>query len=162
MRTVPQDLYAHLDALLDAGIVAWVVAIELTNGAAFYLTLNNEPVQYKGITWMPWPMKLGDFEGSGEGDLPGSTLTMSNVGRIAMTHLEQGGWDQADIRTELVYLPDPTTQFPLQLHDVVQAAVATHENVTLSLAQPNYFQISFPPRRFLRAELFPGIPRNAQ
>lgn len=162
MRTIPQDLYTRLDALLEAGVLTWCVAIELGNGAAFYLTPHNQPVAYKGITWLPFPLRLGDFQDSGEGDLPSTSLSLSNIGRICMPYLEGDVWDQAHVRIELVYLPDPTLEVGLRFDHVTQGAVATHENVTLSLAQPNYFAISYPPRRFLRSELFPGIIRNRQ
>jgi hypothetical protein len=160
MRTIPQDLYERLDALLDSGLLQWVVAIELTTGQAFYLTPNNEPILHNEITFIPFPMEVGDFTDSGDGNLPSTTLSLSNVGHMAMPYLEGVGWDQARVVFKLVYVPTPEAEVGVRIDLVVQGAVATHEAVTLNLAQPNYMDRPYPPRRFLRNEGFPGIPRN--
>lgn len=160
MRTLPLDFYKRLDALLESGVLTWVVAIELTTGVAFYLTTSNEPVRHLSITWVPFPMKLGNFEDSGTGDLPSSTLSLTNVGRIPMQYLEGSGWDQAIVIEKLVLTAEPTVDIGLRFDYVVQAAVATAKTVTLHLSQPNFFQRSYPPQRFLRSEQFPGISRN--
>jgi uncharacterized protein DUF1833 len=162
MRTVPTAIYERLDALLDAGVLTWVVAVELTTGQAFYLTPNSEPVAYKGNTYLPFPMELGEFPDSAEGNLPRTQLAITNVGRLAMPYLEGSGWDQARVVFQLVYLPMPTTDIGLRLDYTVQGAVATHETVTLPLGQPNFFDRPFPPHRFLRSAGYPGIPRAQQ
>ncbi len=79
MRTLPLDFYKRLDALLETGVVTWVVAIELTTGSAFYLTTSNQPIRHANLTWIPFPMKLGNFEDSGEGNLPSSSLTLGCI-----------------------------------------------------------------------------------
>ena len=160
MRTIPLDFYKRLDALLDTGVLTWVVAIEMTTGVAFYLTTSNEPVRHLNLTWIPFPMKVGNFVDSGEGDLPSSTLTLTNVGRIPMRYLEGSGWDQAIVIEKLVLTVDTQLETGLRFDYVVQAAVATAKVVTLHLGQPNFFSRLYPPQRFLRSELFPGNPRN--
>lgn len=162
MRSIPQNFYKQLDALLEDGVLVWVVAIELINGSTFYLTTNSESVLHLGQRWLPFPMKVGDFEDSGEGNLPSASLTLTNVGRVPMQHLESGTWDQARVVFKIVFVPDLTLEVGVRFDLTVQGAIATHESVTLTLAQPNYFERAFPPRRFLRNELFPGIPRNVQ
>lgn len=159
MRTIPAAIYEHLDALMTSGVLAWAVAIELTTGGAFYLTPNNEPFTYRGRTWLPFPLNFGDIEDSGEGDMPTSTLTLSNVGRVAMPYLEGVGWDQARVLRRLVFMPDPTAEIGLEIDLTVQGAVATDEAITMSLGQPNFFDRPIPPGRFVRSVGFPSIPR---
>lgn len=160
MRTIPQELYERLDKLLDSGLLSWVVAIELTTQRAFYLTPNNEPIRHEGVTFLPFPVKIGDFADSGDGDLPSTTISFTNVGGAIMPFLEAQGWDQARVIFKLVYVPEPDMEVGVRIDLVVQGAVASHEAVTLHLAQPNYMDRPFPPIRFLRNEGFPGIPRN--
>ncbi|MEE9609549.1 MAG: hypothetical protein V3U03_17565 [Myxococcota bacterium] len=162
MRTIPSEFYKRLDALLDEGVLCWVEAIELTTGQTFYLTTNSESVIHGGRRWLPFPMQIGDFEDSGEGNLPSTTLSLTNVGRLPMVHLEAGGWDQARVVSKLILVDSPDLEIGVRFDLTVQAAVATHETVTLHLGQPNFFERRFPSRRFLRSELFPGIPRNIQ
>lgn len=162
MRALPDSFWAYIDRLLDEGVVAWVVAIELRSGLAFYLTPNREPIQHAGLTWLPFALKFGRTDDSGSGDLPSSTMTLSNVGRLAMPYLEGDSWDQATVMRRLVWLAEPELETGLVVEHVVQGATATHESVTLALGQPNYFERPFPPGRFLRSAGFAGIPRPQQ
>jgi len=160
MRTLHEDIIPILAKLLDDGVVTFAVAIGLSSSEALYLTPNAEPFEHQGRTFHPYPMSLADFEDSGDGDLPSTSITLTNVGRLPMPYLEAMDWDQAPVTIYFVYAKDTSIDFGIRLDFAVQSAVATHTDVTLSLGQPNYFDKKFPGRRFLRAAGFPGIPRN--
>lgn len=161
MKSLPVAYYDRIDKLLDDGVLAWVVAINLTDGTSFYLTTNDKHLVYAGQTWEPFPMKIGEQPDSGEGNLVSSTLTLSNVGRIPMPFLEREVWDQAVVELQIVFVPLLTTQLGLSAVTRIQSATATHEAVTLNLGRPNWAARPYPVSKFIAAERFPGIPRNA-
>lgn len=164
MRTLDSNFWTRLVELLDEGTLAWAIAIELTNAQAFYLTNASKVIRFRDLSWFPYPMKIEGFPGSGDGDLPGTNLSLTNIGRIPMPYLEDVNrpWDQARVIFLLVYVPEPSIDIGFRLDYAVQAAAATHETVTLNLGQPNFFRRNFPGRRYLRDTGFPGIPRNRQ
>lgn len=161
MRTLPADFYRILDRLIDAGVLAWAITIELTRGPAeaLYLTNANRSFDRNGRTYLPFPVKLAEIADSGEGDLPTTVLTLSNVGRYPMPYVEARRFDQARVILELAYLPDLTINV-LRIDAYGQSATATPEAVNINLGSPNLFEQLYPGRRWIRAEAFPGIPRN--
>lgn len=159
MKTIPPGFYEQLDTLIHAGVLCWALTIELNNAEALYLTNNNRAFERHGQTYLPFPFKVGAIADSGDGDLPTTTLTLSNVGRFPMPYLEGGRFDGARVILEIAYLPDLTIDI-LELEAFGQHATATEEAVTVTLGQPNWFERLYPGIRWLRTERFPGIPRN--
>ena len=128
MRTIPADFWRVLDTLIDSGELTWAVTIELTFGEAIYLTSSNRAFERNGQTYQPFPLKVGALTDSGDGDLPKSSLTLTNVGRFPMPFLEANRFDQSRVIMELVYLPDRELDI-LRLDAVTQNATATEEAV---------------------------------
>lgn len=160
MRSIPADFWAKLDRLIDVGVMAWAITIELTRpDEAVYLTNANRAFTRHGQTYQPFPLKLAEISDSGDGDLPTTALTLSNVGRFPMPYLEARRFDQAKVIIELAYLADQTVDV-LRVDAVGQTAVATSEAVNLNLGEPNLFDRLYPGRRWVRSSGFPGIPRN--
>ena len=164
MFVFTKEIYERLDKLLDFSLFAWLMVIEMGDDTAFYLTANNESILHDGHTYQPYPMKLGPFGDSGEGNLPTTTVTLSNIGTIVTKHLEDDLWDQAPVFLLLIYKGDGTPGEKsvelLRWEFTLQAASTTHKNATLVLGQPNYLDTPFPPHRFLRETIFKAIPRN--
>ena len=159
MRTIPADFWDKLDRLMDAGELVWAVTIELTFNQGIYITNANRAFERNSQTYQPFPLKVGALTDSGDGDLPTSTLTLTNVGRFPMPFLEANRFDQARIIMELAYMPDQSLDI-LRLHAIAQSATSTEEAVTLALGQPDWFSRLYPGIRWIRSERFPGIPRN--
>lgn len=163
MLTIPHAAQRELARLLQTGAFAWVVALEARPGQAFYITANPEDIHYAGRTWQSFPMQLGEQNANGEGDLSDTTLTVSNIGRLPMAHLESGLWDQGDAVVMLVFVPDPDgVPTGLELRYQIQGASATRSDVTFNLSQPQYFGKQFPGGLYIRDEGFPGIVPNPQ
>ena len=57
----------------------------------------------------------------------------------------------------LVFGDEPTHSDWVRMEYDMQGPTANHQSVTLSLRQPNFFGVPFPPRRFLRDDGWPGI-----
>ena len=161
MRTIPTEFYPVLERLLDSGVLAWAVTIELSDasGLAIYLTSNNRAIDRNGNTHLPYPLRIGEIEDSGNGDLPTTQLTLSNVGRFPMPYLEGRQFDQARVIMELVYISDVSKDI-LRVDATALAATATSEAVSITLGPPSHFDEQFPGLRWIRSERFPGIPRN--
>ena len=161
MKEIPAESYRHLMTLIEDGTLSWCVAIEVAAGTAFYLTNHPKDIYFRGITWFAYPMEIGDQHDNGQGDLTSTTVTLSNVGRLPMSHLELGAWDQGKTTLLICFVNDPDgVDIPIRLQYSITGAAANHDSVTLSLAQPNYLERPFPGSRYIRDQGFPGIVRN--
>lgn len=159
MRTLPSDFWRILDRLVDGGVLAWAVTVEFTHDQALYLTNSSRAFDRGGQTYQPFPLKLGSFTDSGDGDLPKASLSLTNVGRFPMPYLEAGLFDQARVILELAYMPDLALDV-LRIEAYAQTAQATPEAVQVILGSPDWFSHLYPGIRWLRSVQFPGIPRN--
>lgn len=158
MRTISTDMLPSLEALLDSGPLIWLAIIEVRPGAAFYLANASEPIEHRGQTWTPWPLEFDGVIDDGDGNLRGVTLTLSNVGRVAMTHLERGEWIGRQVLIGLAAADQLDVELPLFFDFEIEQASATDQSVTLTLGQPSFFDRPFPPRKVSRDDGFPGIP----
>lgn len=160
MRTLDPGIFRRIDRLIDAGVMAWAITIELKIGQALYLTNSNAVIYRNAQVYQPFPLKVGEISDSGDGDLPTFTITLSNVGRFPMPYLEsRATWDQATTYLELVYVPQPEA-LVLQIEGSIQAATASSASVSLSIAAPNFYDRPFPGLRWIRSDGNPGIPKN--
>lgn len=161
MRTQEIATAGSLLRLLDEKALAWLAMLEANPGEAFYLTSHRDAIDYGGRTWQPWPMRFEVLSDDGEGNLPTTTLTLANVGRVAMPYLEARGWDEGDVVLQLVYAPAPAAlPINLRVRFQILSASANWEAVTLRLGQPNFFNRQYPAERFIRDAGYPGIRRN--
>lgn len=161
MRDFPTNLRDHLDRLIDDGTLAWVVAIEVKPGFAFFLTNNPTDIWYASATWQSFPIEFGDAKESGEGDLAASSITVSNIGNLPMPYLEAGDWDQGIVWRRLVWVADPDgTPIDFEQFYRMEGASATFNAVTVNLSAPNYLDRPFPGRKYIRDQGYPGILRN--
>ena len=158
MRAIPRNVWQHLERLIDAGVLLWTYSIQVNQTQAYYLVANSEPVTVRGITYRPYPITHERIEASGEGDLTGITITMSNVGRMAMRHLEADQWDQARVTITLVFVPEPDLHTGIEFTGELQRATVTDEAVTLHLAADEFLSRPIPPERYERDLGYLGIP----
>lgn len=160
MRTLPAATWGRLLPLLDEGVFAWTVMLQVDALSALYLTTHQTALSYRGETWSPWPMEVGPFTDA-DGDLSSSSISLSNVGRVAMPYLEARTWRGRRATLQLVAADAPDAlPAVLRLDFSILGATATRSTVTLSLGQANFLSRQYPGRRFIRAQGFPGIIRN--
>lgn len=164
MRDIDGNIIASMETLLTSDVIVWVVALTFLDGTALYLTPNKEPVTYLGFEYSPANMELPDFDDSGDGDLPSATMTIENVGRVAMQYLESSNrpWDQAKVIFQLAKTTDPSRNTKVRFELFIQSATANDKVVSLSLGTANWFDRLFPGDHYLRDTNAPGIPFHAQ
>lgn len=159
MRDYPAQSHDLLGRLFDPSLIVWLALIETEPGSAFLITNHGKDVVHAGIAWQSFPMKLDKMEDSGKGDLPSSTLTISNVGRITMPILEAGQWRQGLVLLLAVFKDFPDLPPLVSLRFRIQGAAVTTDRVSLLIGQQNLHEQQFPRERFLRLR-FPAIPLN--
>jgi hypothetical protein len=161
MINIPLLARRHLSRLRDQGNFVWCIAIEVSPGKAFYLTEHDQPIDYLGRTWIPFPLKIEEQKESGEGDLTTTSLTLSNIGRLPMQYLEEDQWDQGSVTGLQVYAPQPAAiEIPRRWRYYINGVTATHQSITLHLGQRNALTRPYPAKRYLRDEGFPSILRS--
>lgn len=160
MRQYPSESERLLSRLFDPTMTAWLAMIEAAPGEVFMITSHEEDVVFEEILWQSVPMKLERLEDNGKGDLPSTTLTITNVGGLAMPYLERGEWRQGLVLVLLVFIDRPDLPPLMELAFRLQGAAVTHEKVSLVIGQSDIHDQQFPRERFLRAR-YPGIPQNA-
>lgn len=153
---------AELDRMISRGVIAWCMELEAERGSAFHLTTNSAPITLGGVEYIPFDFRVGDLPSGGDGDLTETTITMANVGRIAMAYLESFAFDQGRITLTLVILPPNDSPVTTQVvyRYAIQTATATHTTITITAGQPNYMERPFPPERYIRSSKFPALPRR--
>jgi len=159
VRSIPATIWSDLNKLLTEKAVIWLAAIEASPGSAFYLADHPSKVIHRGRTWRPWPISVSVIEHNAEADLRQATLTISNVHRILMPHLESGAWKGGACMLLLAWMGDLTLNLGFELQYEMQAAVVTGRAASITLGHPNYLDRQFPGERYIRGQKFPAIPR---
>lgn len=161
MKTITDHTRRHLQRLIDAGVIAWAVAIELFDAdEAFYLTNDAAGFWHNGVWWDPYPIKISDIGDGRDGELPSTTLTIWNGTGVVMPYLEDRSWETAKITATLVLLPAADNDLGHRYVFYAHGATATREAVSFRLGPARYLDRPFPPDRYVRSERFPGIRRN--
>lgn len=160
MRAIPSNVWQHLEKLIDAGVFVWTYCIRVTPTQAYYLTANSSSITVNSIEYKPYPISHERVDDNGEGDLTEIIITLSNVGRMAMPHLEADQWDQAPVTISLVFVPSPDSDTGVRFTCAVQRVTATDETVSLHCAANKAMSRPIPPERFERDLGYLALPVN--
>ncbi len=162
MRTFTTATWQKLDALIDAGLACWCIEIEAKSGEAFHLCNNSRAISLNGISYRPYPFKLGEIADSSDGDLPETTLTLPDPLRVIAPYIEADSYDQGGVNAFLVYIDEAgtVTSIGYRAEWAMQSATEDGEKVTFALGQPNFMERPFPGERYIASERFPAMVPN--
>jgi len=161
MRQIPAHFWRGLNALRDTQPFLWLYTIETgSDDEALHLVKNPEPITWNGATYKPWPISIGEISESGEGEVVSTTLTIANIGGIVTTYLEAASLRQAQVTTIIVYARDMVLTESVRFRWAIRAAKETPPAVAIQLGLPDFYELPFPRRRFIRANGFPNIPKR--
>jgi hypothetical protein len=135
---------------------AWLFDIPLAVSDALHvraaITPYPEPLTHLGVTYLPWPAKLGTIEEDLEGNIPQLALTLSNHGRMLMPYFmpedRATGPVGRDLVVRLLKVDDLTQSWRFVWR--IANAAADSKQVTLRLEPENWFEIDVPQDRFQR------------
>ncbi len=131
MRSIPDDMWAMLDRLIDAGVLCWAVTIELAT-TAIYVTNAKHAITRNSQTYLPIPFTVSPMSDSADGNLPSSSLVVTNVGRWPMPILESRAYNEAPVLVESHYEPKPNANL-FSFKTEIRSAVASDPSVTFDL-----------------------------
>jgi len=131
--------------------------IELTSGAALYLTNHPVDVIYDGITWQPWPIRRELLESNIQGQLPQLVVHVANVTRDVEAYLEAyDGLRGKRVWLRLVNLNDLAAG---EMGSVWYVdSVSANAEVASFVLVKNLAVASKVPKRVVTRELFPALP----
>ena len=147
--------------------VDWVDCLIISHPAIDTLYLCNSPDAIQGdpgdglVTFQPLPFKISlpARDGSGRQDM---SLALSNVGRVAMTVLEQAitqPTEAIQVDYTLFIRGDSAPQLDPPLSLSMTDIVVTETLITATVTRSDIHNAPFPRQKY-RPDLFPGLDRR--
>lgn len=155
LLNVPLSVLAEKNQLATLERFVWLYEIDVPTDplTRYRLVKNTNGVSFRGFTYSPFPITHDVISRDSQGDLPETTLTVSNVTREVISTLENYdgliGQKVKIILAHSLALGDDGIPVGEEEFEIVQSA-ANDEAVTLTLGTSNLFQQKLPKSRMLR------------
>lgn len=151
--TISTDAIAEKNKLNASG--AWILLLEIlfTGEDPVRVCSNNEDVTWDGETWTAYPFKLGDIEESKDGDMPKTSLEISDLARSLTPIIEEyGGGVGAQAWVRVVHSDhlDNATPETEEMFEIVEVSIDAANNIKLSLGIENLMAHRIPQNRYLK------------
>lgn len=158
MRTLPIGLVAHTQRLRDPDPNVWLVEVEVPTDppTRFRLARNPEPVTFgvdstgAGLVYSPYPIRIGEFQETVEGDIPTLSLEIGNPTRELSAAVDlYDGLVGAPVVIRLVNLGDLSAGALFEERAEIRRVRVTAQACTFVLAAYSLYRVKFPAWRHL-------------
>jgi lambda family phage minor tail protein L len=155
LLSVPLSILQEKNQLATLEPFIWLYEITVPTDPVtkYRLTRGPEAVSYQGSTYSPFPISHDVIGRDQKGDLPETTLTVSNVSReiIGTLELYDGllGQPVKIILAHSLLTGDDALPVAEEVFEVVGSAAST-EAATLNLGTANLFEQAIPKARMMR------------
>ncbi len=137
----------------------WVQLVEVSiPSSTVCLTSFTDTITYAGKTYSPVPLTVGNERQSTDGQLPQTSISVSNFGGFAYRFVSQNDLTQREVTLRLINtLSSSGDESKARLW--IRGATFTADVATFELGLPLDFESQGPRRTYNRRD-FPGIPLN--
>ena len=104
MRTLSSSIKDALFTLNQTGIWTRLYEIVVDSTLTLFLTEHHEQVVFQENVYEPYPISIGSKEETSQPEMKSFTVSVANVDRTFITHLENGKILGNDITIILVFL----------------------------------------------------------
>lgn len=140
------ETFRELQHELAQGPMFYIASVTLNASEKLFLTNNNDPVDFDGETYDPFPFRVEGIESDGSGDLVATKIVASRVAFVdRLLFDDRAGFTGAQIALSYVssaHLDDPS-EVEIELFEVTSADTSPRE-ITLNLSQQPLFNIGAP------------------
>jgi len=111
VRNLPTEFIVRKNKIANPNAWIWLLELQADDSNnCFYLTNNNDCVEYGGFTYDPYDLEIGDLAFDLRGDLPEVRVTLSNVTQQIMAFVEAAdGLVDKNITIRLTNIEAPFT-----------------------------------------------------
>lgn len=88
MRNLPFEFIARKNKIANPNAWIWLFQIQALGDDTFFLTNNNECIEFEGVIYDPLDIELSELSSSLRGDLPEITIALSNISQEIMSYVE--------------------------------------------------------------------------
>ena len=132
----------------------WIVLLEIviSTDLSIYLCRNTEDITWNGQKWLAFPFDLGEVNEDSKGEIPTTTLKVSNITRSIQRKLEEynGGVGMTCIirvvNSEHLELTEPEVEIDM----IVKSTDCDNEWVTFNLGTDALLNYRYPQRKVLK------------
>jgi lambda family phage minor tail protein L len=154
LPNIPIALLQEKNQLATNERFIWLYEIEVPTDpiTVYRLAKQTEAIEFNGHTFSPFPISHDTINRDRAGDLPSTSLVVSNMSREVISTMEQ--YDGLVGQTVRIYLTHSlmvaSNQYVAEETFEVLTSSATAESVSLSLGSSNLFDSKIPKQRMMR------------
>lgn len=154
LPNIPVSLLQEKNQLATNERFIWLYEIVVPTDpiTVYRLARETEAIEFNGYTFSPFPISHDTIERDRAGDLPSTSLVVSNMSREVISTLEL--YDGLVGQTVRIYLTHSllieSSQYIAEEDFEVLSSSATAESVQLSLGSTNLFDSKIPKQRMMR------------
>lgn len=126
---------------VDSGVVV-AVLLEIQTSTPIYLVSDNIDWTFNNHTFQSFPFKLGNIEANGKGEIPKTTIQVSNVTGSVLKAIEANGVDNIPVILRVVRAGESSAD--VELNFVVTSVTYNQEWINVNLGAPVSYTQSFP------------------
>ena len=149
-KNIDSDYISQKNELHDDGSWLFLWEVEVSEIETAYIVNNPEEVFFDGVTYSPFPIEWDGITESRSGDLPFTSVTVSNVNQAVETLLQtRNGLLDREVTMKLVHsnhLSKTTPAFTQTF--TIREASSNAEAVTFSLSAHPFLETNLPHQRF--------------
>jgi len=151
-RELAETLVTEKNKLSGDGpwLLLWQIDTDAAATNTFCLVAHDEPVEFDGVTYSPFPLSVSARTETSDGSLTNWGISVANSTRALMSYIEANdGFIGNAVRVTLVHkdhLDDPTAK--LEDSYKVTACRVDAGTVSLSLGHTNFLALPFGSGRF--------------
>jgi lambda family phage minor tail protein L len=154
LPNIPVSILQEKNQLATNERFIWLYEITVPTDpiTVYRLARETEAIEFKGYTFSPFPISHDTVERDRTGDLPSTSLVVSNMSREVISTLEL--YDGLVGQTVRIYLTHSlllaSSQWIGEEDFEVLSSSATADSVQLSLGSTNLFDSKIPKQRMMR------------
>lgn len=154
MKTLSTEIQAQIRKLHNDGPwhELWRIQIDQTTSATTWAALvrHSAPVVFGGVTYQPFPLTRSEISQDTDGNLPSTTLGLSNVSRSPARWAQIGkGMQGRPVELHIVHSAHlDSSAHSIRFDFTCNSVSLTSEALALDLRSPNLFDIQVPQDRF--------------
>ena len=151
-RNIPLLVSRELRKQRQASPTSWFFRIvaDVTEVATtvFYLVANNQETKLDGATYYPYPIRMGDFEETSEGNLPLFEVQLGNPSRLLSPYIEAGKGFRNQRLTAKLAMTAHVDQGPiLTIESQIRTVTMTNDGVAFTCEAYNPNDLRVPQAR---------------
>lgn len=154
LPNIPVSLLQEKNQLATDERFIWLYEIVVPTDpiTVYRFAKQTQPVNFQGFTYSPFPISHDTVNRDRAGDLPSTSIVVSNMSREVIGTLE--AYDGLVGQTVRIYLTHSllvgSSQYIAEEEFEVLSSSATAESVQLSLGSTNLFDSKIPKQRMMR------------